>query len=298
MRRQAARPAVLRAQRQHRLRAGGHSRAHALIVQPAHGLPPPSDDVVARRLRAHDRRHPRRGRGHAPARRRPGAALESRTAARLPRSRRHPTPTPVDTTAIASSVRRATRALHHREARGRHRARSRQRERRMLPLLIDAAREMHGIYWMQAIGPAIRLMRSICAIPTARTLADINVGPWDRLDNNAPFVAGVGPKPAGANFYPHDMTQGRVRARRRSAAGARADSLKSLYTMVRRDAAGALTPFRTRASSPTPNAARRGEAARRPPRSPRRRTQALPHAARHRARHGPRTSRATSRGWT
>jgi hypothetical protein len=112
------------------------------------------------------------------------------------------------------------------------------RERRMLPLLIDAAREMNGIYWMQAYGDRDSLMRSISDAPT-RELAEINFGPWDRLDNNTPFVPGVGPKPAGANFYPHDMTRAEFE-RAVAAGGAHADSLKSLYTMVRRGAGGKL----------------------------------------------------------
>ena len=112
------------------------------------------------------------------------------------------------------------------------------RERRMLPLLIDAAREMHDIFWIQVIGPRDSVMRTI-ADSTTRRLADVEVGPWDRLDNNAPFVAGVGPKPAGANFYPRDMTKVEFE-RAVQGGGAHADSLKSLYTMVRRDASGKL----------------------------------------------------------
>jgi hypothetical protein len=112
------------------------------------------------------------------------------------------------------------------------------RERRMLPLLIDAAREMHGIYWQQAYGNHDSLLHAIPDADTRR-LAEINVGPWDRLDNNAPFVPGIGPKPAGANFYPRDMTKEELE-RAVQGGGARADSLKSLYTMVRRDASGRL----------------------------------------------------------
>ena len=114
-------------------------------------------------------------------------------------------------------------------------------ERQMLPLLIDAAREMHAIYWEQSIGPRDSVMRAI-SDPTSRALADVNVGPWDRLDNNVPFVVGIGPKPAGANFYPRDMTKEEF-DRAVVGGGARADSLKSLYTMVRRDAAGRLIPI-------------------------------------------------------
>ena len=112
------------------------------------------------------------------------------------------------------------------------------RERRMLPLLIDAAREMHGIYWQQVIGPRDSVMRSITD-PASHELADINVGPWDRLDNNRSFVAGVGAKPEGANFYPRDMSKAEFE-RAISGGGKSADSLKSLYTMVRRNTSGSL----------------------------------------------------------
>ncbi len=112
-------------------------------------------------------------------------------------------------------------------------------ERRMLPLLVDAAREMHGIYWMQAYGSRDSLLRNIPQAD-ARRLAEINVGPWDRLDDNVPFIAGVGAKPSGANFYPRDMTKAEFE-RAVGKGGAAADSLKSLYTMVRRDASGALS---------------------------------------------------------
>ncbi len=112
------------------------------------------------------------------------------------------------------------------------------RERRMVPLLIDAAREMHNIYWQQAYGSRDSLLQSIADADTRR-LAEINVGPWDRIDNNAPFVAGVGAKAAGANFYPRGMSR-EESERAVQGGGARADSLKSLYTMVRRDASGQL----------------------------------------------------------
>jgi hypothetical protein len=115
------------------------------------------------------------------------------------------------------------------------------KERRMIPLLVAAAREMDGIYWTQAFGNRDSLLASI-ADPAARRLAEVNVGPWDRLDDNAPFVAGVAPKPAGANFYPRDMTKEEF-ARAVAQGGARADSLKSLYTMVRRAPDGSLRPI-------------------------------------------------------
>jgi hypothetical protein len=105
----------------------------------------------------------------------------------------------------------------------------------MIPLLIEAARAMDEVYWIQTYGDRAALMRSI---PDAdmRRLADVNYGPWDRLDDNHVFVAGAAPRPHGANFYPTDMTKAEF-----DAAAAKNEQLKSLYTMVRRDASGALT---------------------------------------------------------
>ena len=113
-------------------------------------------------------------------------------------------------------------------------------ERRMIPLLIDAARAMDAVFWRQAYGESEALLAGI-ADPDVRRFAEINYGPWDRLDGNAPFVAGVGPKPAGANFYPVDATREEVEA----AAAASPDVL-GLYTLVRRDDAGGLVavPYR------------------------------------------------------
>jgi peptidase M49-like protein len=113
-------------------------------------------------------------------------------------------------------------------------------ERQMIPLLIDAARAMDAIYWRQAFGNRDSLLRSIADGGTRR-YAEINYGPWDRLDGNTPFIEGVGPKPTGAGFYPRDMTKEEF-----DTAAARSPTLgkalRSQYTIVQRDSAGALTP--------------------------------------------------------
>jgi len=112
------------------------------------------------------------------------------------------------------------------------------KERRMLPLLVDAARAMDAIYWREAYGARDSLLQSISDADTRR-LVEINYGPWDRLADNEPFIAGVGPKPAGANFYPHDITKAAFDSAM-ATSQAHADSLRSLYTLVRRDSSGAL----------------------------------------------------------
>jgi hypothetical protein len=111
-------------------------------------------------------------------------------------------------------------------------------ERRMIPLLIDAARSMDAIFWRQAYGNRDSLLRSI-ADPAIQRYVEINYGPWDRLDNNAPFVDGAGPKPPGAGFYPPDVTKEELEtAAKKSPGGGRA--LRGQYSVVRRDSAGRL----------------------------------------------------------
>ena len=112
------------------------------------------------------------------------------------------------------------------------------RERDMIPLLIDAAKIMDDCFWVQAWGDRQELLAGI-ADPNVRRFAEINYGPWDRLDGNRPFLPGVGPKPAGANFYPQDMTKEEFE-QYCAAHPDEAAALKSLYTMVRRDDAGRL----------------------------------------------------------
>lgn len=114
-----------------------------------------------------------------------------------------------------------------------------QADRRMIPLLIDAAREMDALFKLQAYGNLDSLLASI-PDPRVRRYAEINYGPWDRLAGNAPFLPGVGAKPDGGTSYPADMTKAEFEAQT-AAGGARADSLKSLYTVVRRGPGGRLT---------------------------------------------------------
>jgi len=108
-------------------------------------------------------------------------------------------------------------------------------QRRMIPLLIEAADYMNGLFWRQAYpGRRDSLLNSIRDADTRR-FAQINYGPWDRLAGDEPFVPGVGAKPAGANFYPPDMTVEEFEA-----AAAEDEALRDLYTLVRRHEDGAL----------------------------------------------------------
>ncbi|NND72100.1 MAG: Zn-dependent hydrolase [Rhodothermales bacterium] len=107
-------------------------------------------------------------------------------------------------------------------------------EKAMLSLLIDAADHMDDIFWKQSYGSRDSLLESI-KDPDLRTFARINYGPWDRLDDNKPFVEGIGAKPAGAQFYPADITVEELMG-----AAEQDSTLVDLYTVVRRDSLGML----------------------------------------------------------
>jgi hypothetical protein len=117
-------------------------------------------------------------------------------------------------------------------------------ERRMIPLLIQAGRDMEAMFWREAYGNRDSLLKSL-SDPAVQRYVQINYGPWDRLDNNAAFVDGVGPKPAGAGFYPADMSKEEFEAAAGNSPAAQR-ALQSQYTIVRRDSSGALRaiPYR------------------------------------------------------
>lgn len=112
-------------------------------------------------------------------------------------------------------------------------------ERRMIPLLIAAAKQMDQAFWIQAYGDKNALLASLND-PRIRRLAEINYGPWDRLKDQRPFVSDVGPKPAGANFYPADMTKEEFERYLSYQDPATAGLFRSPYTMIRRDEMGQL----------------------------------------------------------
>lgn len=112
-------------------------------------------------------------------------------------------------------------------------------QRQMIPLLIEAAQAMDEGFWRQAYGDKEALLASI-QDPGTRRFAEINYGPWDRLAGNEPFIDGVGEKPAGAAFYPTDMTKQELEDAA-AASPELGEQLKSLYTVVERDAEGGLT---------------------------------------------------------
>jgi hypothetical protein len=102
----------------------------------------------------------------------------------------------------------------------------------MIPHLIEAAKIMDTLFWLQSYGHPDTFLNQI-EDEKVRQFASINYGPWDRLDNMEPFLEGVGAKPLGANFYPQDMTKEELEE-------AELDDKLSLYTLVERDEEGRL----------------------------------------------------------
>ncbi|MEO1575354.1 MAG: Zn-dependent hydrolase, partial [Pseudomonadota bacterium] len=110
-------------------------------------------------------------------------------------------------------------------------------QKKMLPLLIDASKIMDELFWRQAYGDCAAFLDGIDD-DRLREFADVNYGPWDRLNGDKPFLEGVEEKPLGAQFYPADMTKEEFEeASMRGKTG--------LYSLIRRDDEGGLSvvPF-------------------------------------------------------
>lgn len=106
------------------------------------------------------------------------------------------------------------------------------KEKQMLPLLIEAAGIMDELFWLQTYGNKDSLLNAVTD-EKARAFIRINYGPWDRLNNDTPFVAGVGTKPPGVNFYPANMT-------REEFEKADITDKKGYYSIVKRNSSGKL----------------------------------------------------------
>ena len=105
-------------------------------------------------------------------------------------------------------------------------------QKELLGYLFNAADIMNDIYWKEAFGNKESLFNEIDD-PATIDFIKINFGPWERLNGNEPFLKNYGPKPAGANFYPADLTKEEFETF--------ADPDKaSLYTIVIRDDDGTL----------------------------------------------------------
>jgi hypothetical protein len=123
-----------------------------------------------------------------------------------------------------------------------------ERQKRVVRRLVDAADHLDAIFRLQAWRGNATAAALLPAGDTPKARAtrayyEIMYGPWDRLEENQPFLRGVGPRPAGAGSYPEDMSReefeewiGLNPADRRA--------FTSYYTIIERDNGGLkATPY-------------------------------------------------------
>jgi hypothetical protein len=100
-------------------------------------------------------------------------------------------------------------------------------EKRMIALFFEVGEIMDDLFWKQSWGDKSELLSNIDD-EYAKKYIEINYGPWERLNNNNPFIEGIGSKPLGACFYPSDMTKEEFEQ-------LQDNSKKDLYSIVKRN---------------------------------------------------------------
>jgi hypothetical protein len=118
-------------------------------------------------------------------------------------------------------------------------------ERQALDEMLAAARLIDGLFLQQvwADNPSLLLRLAGDTSPEGKARLHyflINKGPWSRLDENAPFIDGVGPKPPQANFYPADATKEEVETWMNTLRGADRQLALGFFSTIRRNASGSL----------------------------------------------------------
>ncbi|HUF17816.1 MAG TPA: peptidase [Thermoanaerobaculia bacterium] len=109
------------------------------------------------------------------------------------------------------------------------------REQQALAKLIEASRYMDAIFYRQVSERNPAWHEQLLAAGSSPALAYFEnmKGPWDRLKENEPFLS-VGPKPAGAGFYPEDLTKEELEAWIAANPGDK-ESFQGLFTVIRRE---------------------------------------------------------------
>ena len=103
----------------------------------------------------------------------------------------------------------------------------------MVAKLIDASKIMDELFWKQAFGDNKDAFLAKLSDEKVRKFADINYGPWDRLNGDEPFLSGYKEKALGAQFYPADITKEELN-------NADVEDKKGLYSLIKRDEQGNL----------------------------------------------------------
>ncbi len=111
-------------------------------------------------------------------------------------------------------------------------------QKAMVAKLIDASKIMDDLFWKQAFGKNKQDFLAQLDDEKVRQFADINYGPWDRLNGDEVFLSGYKEKPLGAGFYPADITKEELN-------NADVKDKTGLYSLIKRDELGNLysTPY-------------------------------------------------------
>ncbi len=105
------------------------------------------------------------------------------------------------------------------------------KEKELVKIFFQVGEITDNLFWQQTFGDKSQL--DTITDSYAKEFAMIHYGAWDRLDNNKPFLAGYGEKPAVCNYYPHDITAEEFDAFEDA-------NKNSWYTVIRRNEDGSL----------------------------------------------------------
>ena len=114
-------------------------------------------------------------------------------------------------------------------------------DQQALNKLIQASRLMDEMYLRQVWSGNVALKGQLAADTSAEgklryEMFMLNKSPWSGLDHDSAFIAGAPyPKPAGANFYPEDMTKEEFEAWVKTLSAADQEKARGFFYTVRRD---------------------------------------------------------------
>ena len=137
-------------------------------------------------------------------------------------------------------------------------------DKKGLAKLIEAGHLVNDIFMQQFWSGDQALYRKLQQdkTPLGRTRLHyfwINKGPWSEIDEHKAFLPGVpSKKPAGANFYPKDMTKEEFEAWAKTLSPAEKEQAEGFFTVIRRgtDKKLKLVPFSTEYKADLDRAAR------------------------------------------
>ena len=112
-------------------------------------------------------------------------------------------------------------------------------DRQALAKLVQAAKLMDEIFLRQVYAQNVDLRDALTAANTPdnailKAYFDVNFGPFDRLEDDKPFINTGTHKPEGANYYPADMTKTEFEEWVTNHPED-ADALRGFFTVIRRD---------------------------------------------------------------